>query len=211
MKAIDTPNAAGAAAQAANIAAAGYSAVFLYYFVHSAFKSLLDADVAKALSAAGLTVGSVFENGSPTVIDYFTVEQANTDAHAAFALAQAAGQPTGSAVYFTTDCDIDDDQVPTIVAYYTEVHRVFGVLAGDGDKYLVGAYGPGVIFQPLIDAGVIHFTWLSESHGFNGSPEWVGKADVVQLTSTFGFGLDIDTNTLNTGNFGGWQAVAPAA
>ena len=76
-----------------------------------------DSVTAKALIDAHLSVVSVFErhilydsNGNatdsaPTNTSYFTAQQADADAQAALAGAVTAGQPAGSAIYFSVDVD----------------------------------------------------------------------------------------------------------
>lgn len=67
---------------AAPLATAGYSFVCRYYNVNNPAKNLTLSE-ARTLSAAGLTIVSVWENGFPTSVDYFSHDKGVQDGQAA--------------------------------------------------------------------------------------------------------------------------------
>lgn len=199
-KAFDAYAAKAVAENAGAIVEAGYVGVGLYYFRTSGFKQLLTADIASALSAAGLFIFSAYESGEPVTAAYFTTDQANADAHVAAVRAIDAGQPGDTPIYFAVDYDASPDDLPAIRAYFAEITRVFGVV---GSPHKIGVYGSGLVCRHLSDAG-LPFTWLSQSRGFAGYNDWKPRANIVQgPVSKFG-DIDIDTDT-TFGNSGAWK------
>lgn len=176
-----------AAPHIAELGADGYKAVFRYIFHSSAFKQMLTRSEAVALSAAGLRIGTIWENGTPTTDAYFTNTAAQFDASGAVARASAIGQPKGTEIAFAYDGDISVD---VAVRYGRIVHdRVKA--AG----YLATAYGSGAVLQRLTQLGLIHGNgWLSQSKGFPGWNTWQPKADVVQGPAGRWRGIDVDSD-----------------
>lgn len=200
-KAFDTYRADLVAEKAAEIKAQGITAVGLYYFASSAFKVLLTRARAQKISAAGLYVFSVWENGFPTTGGYFTRGRGLFDGAKAAACALAAGQPSGTPIYFAVDYDASGDDLDGILAYFRALRPALGA-----DGYVAGVYGSGMICRHLKDAGLAEKTWLSQSRGFEGYHDWVTHADVVQGPSQALLGMDVDTDTTN-GSAGGWQVA----
>lgn len=198
-KAFDTYRADLVAQKAAEIKAEGISAVGLYYFASSAFKRLLTRDLARQISAAGLYLFSVWENGFPTTGGYFTQSRGAYDGARAAACALSAGQPSGTPIYFAVDYDASVSDLAGITAYFTALKPL---LKADG--YLAGVYGSGLVCRHLDDAGLVEKTWLSQSRGFSGYEGWLAHADIVQGPSQQLLGMDVDTDT-TTGSAGGWQ------
>lgn len=201
MKAFDAYGAAAVAARAGEIAAAGYGAVGLYYFRRSGFKQLLTREVARAVTDAGLSLFSVYENGAPTSAGYFTVDRGNADAHAAEIRAADAGQPGDSAIYFAVDYDAAPGDLPAIAAYFREVGRVLRVLES---LYRVSVYGSGLVCAHLLGAGLVTHTWLSQSTGFRGYAAFAPRANIVQGKVAHLFGLDVDMDTVRE-SAGAWR------
>ena len=160
---------------------------------------------AKALSAAGLKIVSIFES---------TAERARggaaagaTDGARAFLQASALGQPQGSAIYATADFDdaaVDD---ATVIAYFTAFK------ARLGEYYKLGVYANGATCQAALDAGIADFTWLAGGMGMRGSREFKasGKATMVQDVGDkagLDLGIDVDSDTAMSEDFGGWSLAA---
>jgi len=154
------------------------------------------------LSSKGLYIVSLYENGNPTSIDYFTEDQAHRDGQGAASDALRVGQPAGYPVYMPTDYDCTQDQFAQLLRYYTIVREC---LKGDG--YTAGCYGNGILCEYLANLGYVSHTWLAQSHGFTGYQEWLTRADIVQGPETTWHGIDVDLDTSN-GDAGGWQIVS---
>lgn len=171
----------------------GYGAVGGYYFAKSGFKHIIDRLAAHAVSAAGLRLWTVFEDGNPTTGKYFSKNEGNDDAHVAWARAMAVGQSAGTPVFFAVDYDAEPGDIPAIVAYFTEVRRVFAVL---GDTHPLGVYSSGLVCRTLKEAGLVSFSWLSQSRGFHGYADWKPHADIIQGPVQTIHGMDCDTDTI---------------
>jgi len=144
----------------------GYTFICRYYNTNHPSKNLTLAE-AQALSAAGITIVVVWENGFPTTAGYFSQAKGVADATAALALATAIGQPAGSAIYFAVDYDATAADVSGPVTDYFQ--GVASVLGAAATQYAAGVYGSGATCQSLLDAGLVTFSWLSQSTGFRGS------------------------------------------
>lgn len=199
-KALDTYDMSGAVANAAVLVRDGFQSIGGYYFHSSAFKQLLTRDVARKLSAAGLYVFSVWEDGQPTHGSYFSTIKGQIDGARAAACALEAGQPTGTPIYAAYDYDAAPGDLPGIDAY-AEAFRA--ALTSHG--YTAGCYASGLVCRRLKAAGLVEKTWLTQSTGFAGHADWLPQADIVQGPSCVLHGIDIDTDITN-GNAGGWKA-----
>lgn len=200
-KAFDTYQADVVAAKAPEIVAGGFMAVGLYYDQYSRFKVPITAVRAKAISAAGLFIWSIWENGEPTSAHYFGAARGQADAILAMLKAKLAGQPAGTPIYFTVDYDPSEGDLPAIKAYFAAIRAAF---AARGNPYKVGVYGSGLVCRFLSELGLVEYTHLSQSRGFQGYADWLPHASIVQGPVTRLFGMDCDLDTTN-GHAGGWQ------
>lgn len=169
-------------------------------FVCRYLKNLSLAE-AKALSAAGLKIVSIFES---------TAERARggapagaTDGAKAFLQASALGQPQGSAIYATADFDDAAVEDATVIAYFAAFKAA---LEGQGK---LGVYANGATCQAALDAGIADYTWLAGGMGMRGSRAFLatGKATLVQDVGDkqgLDLGIDIDSDTAYAEDFGGW-------
>jgi len=225
MKALDSPQATDIANNASLLAEEGFTAIGLYYFDSSGFKQQLTKDVAEKISSIpstdshpGLKIFSIYENGNPTSSSYFTTQRGNSDAHTAFARAQSAGQPLGSAIYFAIDYDASYQDLPKIKLYAYEFRRTLYALCDAlGEKihrYSVGVYGSGLVCEVLFDVGIAHYTFLAQSKGWAGYTPWQSKANIIQGNSSTlhlvnanpSITIDIDYNTIpDLNNAGLWS------
>lgn len=201
-KMLDTYESQVVAYQARNLKKMGYSSVGLYLFTTSAFKQKLTRDIASTISNAGLYIVSVFENGNPTQLGYFTSSRAFFDGVNATLQAKLIGQPKGSTIYFAVDGDIAQSGFPLLAAYFKAV-RVLVQAAG----YKVGVYGSGAVCSYLTVAGLVSKTWLSGSTGWSGYDSWKIKCDILQGETTKILGMDCDIGESTNGAGGGWMRV----
>ncbi len=101
---------------------------------------------ADVVALQGLQIVSLYER-SPTSTAYFTTANADADASGAIAAAIEAGQPCGSAIYFTIDYDpgTNSTALSAIDSYFREIRTYFNAYfsAHPGVDYEIGVYGPG--------------------------------------------------------------------
>jgi hypothetical protein len=144
----------------------------LRYYSHNAAKNLSLGE-ARALSAAGLQIGVVWET-SGTHPGFFTLAQGVADGSAAHRMAfDAIGQPSGSAIYFAVDYDASQADLDGPVSnYFTGVHAGLFAAGGGQQLYQVGVYGSGLCCATLRERGAAAFSWLSQSTGFAGSESY---------------------------------------
>ena len=155
--------------------AQGYDFAIRYYS-HNAAKNLSLGE-ARALSSAGLLIGTVWETAG-THASFFTREQGVADGGAAFNMAKAAiGQPAGSAIYFAVDYDATEaDLEGPISDYFAGVNTAFAAAADGLSPYAVGVYGSGLCCDTLIDKQLANLGWLSQSTSFAGSAAYAAGA-----------------------------------
>jgi hypothetical protein len=185
----------------------GITFIGRYYFnLTKTVKQKFTAAEALRLSNAGLDLVAVYENKSDTY-GYFSADKGTSDAQGALAQAQALGQPEGSAIYFTVDCDLPKAQVnANVVDYFEAVNEVIG------ETYDIGVYGSGLTCATMLDRKLALYAWLSCSMGWTGSKqfaEWhIRQSDPTKLC-----GLDIDPDIALPGAFGAFrvESVTTAA
>ena len=187
------------AALASQIAGEGYTAVGCYYFNHSQIKDLLTYPLARTI-AQHLYLFSIYENGSPTTDQYFSASKGFFDGKIAVMCAQNAHQPKDSCVYATCDYDAPESALPAIKVYLAAFRKEL-IAAG----YKVGIYGSGLVCRACKEAGLVEYTFLSQSTGFPGYQEWLPYADIIQGPEIHLLGLDIDTGTTKPTGAGGWK------
>ena len=187
------------------IAERGYTFVGRYGGpVKAAHGIALTKAEAEQLSAAGLYIVSIWENGFPTEPGYFTGYQGAKDGHAATEYFEAVGQPKDTLIYFTVDCDV----AAAVVLEYARSFQAAVKEAG----YLAGVYGSGPVCEALLRAGIAHCAWLGQSKGWGGPGAWQefadsGKANLIQhATTTLPVVGEVDLDT-SYGKAGGWTLV----
>jgi hypothetical protein len=181
----------------------GITFVGRYYFnLTQTVKEKFTAAEALRLSNAGLDLVAVYENKSDTY-GYFSSGQGTLDAKGALDQAQALGQPEGSAIYFTVDCDLTSAQVnANVVDYFEAVNAVIG------KTYDIGVYGSGLTCATILDRKLAMFAWLSCSMGWSGSKQFTGW-HIKQSNPANVCGLDVDPDIALPGAFGAFR-VEPA-
>jgi len=192
----------------------GVQVVFRYYASHTHLPGkILTPAEAQAISAAGLMIGAVWENGFPTTREYFTLDQGRADAVRAVVLAKGLGQPAGSAIYFAVDCDL---------AYVDINTRLFNYFVGikhtDLLGYRVGVYGSGLECEKMTDWGLAEFSWLAGAKDWEGYETFLPRATIVQRPLPESFPRDLagfpysdsDWDYTVTNDYGGFQVPTPA-
>jgi hypothetical protein len=168
----------------------------LRYYSHSAYKNLSLGE-ARALSAAGLQIGVVWETAGIRA-SFFNRAQGLADASSALLMASQIGQPCGSAIYFAVDYNATVADLDGPVGdYFTGVNAAMQV--SGGPAYAIGVYGSGLSCSTLIDAGLASLSWLSQSSSFSGTRAYAesGAYNLLQamparVVVDDGFELSID-------------------
>jgi Rv2525c-like, glycoside hydrolase-like domain len=176
----------------------GIAFVGRYYSrtTHVAGKKLT-ADGAGLISAAGIQIVAVYEDG-PTSAAYFSDSRGTADAAGALQQAAAIGQPNGSAIYFTVDYDASaGDIAGNITAYFQ------AVVTAIGGAYTVGVYGSGAVCAAITGAGLAQLAWLAQSTGWDGFAQFTQWA-IKQGPEVAVCGLNSDTDVAQ-GDFGGFS------
>ncbi len=201
MDAIDTTS--SVVGNVHNILAAGYHGILRYVSPNSGNfpdKQITAAEAAAIHSVPGMMIGLCYEYEPASDIyadqlAYFTVAQANRDTTRVLAALATLGSPATVPVFFATDMDVQTSDLPgPILEYFTTVHAT---MKSQNPSRLIGVYGSGNTCAFLIEHGVVHYTWLSESTGWGGYDAWKNKADILQLQETTVVGLPVDTNVVN--------------
>jgi len=163
-------------ADALCLASSGINFVFRYYSATTTIATKrLTVSEAQALTAAGIEIGAVYEDG-PTSANYFTNGRGVRDGERAFQYAQQIGQPAGSAIYFAVDYDAPASDLSAIISYFQGVQSGLNVVSGGSSPYAIGVYGSGLVCQAIKqDNSLAKYSWLAESRGWRGTvgyTEW---------------------------------------
>ena len=201
----DAPENCSAEAEA--IRAAGYRFVGRYYYdIVSHAKTKLTLAEAEALSAAGLYVVAVFENG-PDHPGYFSRAKGVSDGTAAFRYAaDQIGQPFSSPIYFAVDYDASDADAGGAVAdYFAGLAEAFAAESDTGETYPLGVYGSGLVCSRLLGSGAVTYTWLAQAGGWSGFQTFTAWNLKQGRTQTvLGLSVDLDESQ---GHGGGFQVA----
>jgi len=193
--------------QATCLKQAGVDFVFRYYSLttHQPEKRLTKPE-ADALSAAGLQLGVVYEDG-PTDPSYFSNSRGQQDGANAYQYASLLQQATGSAVYFAVDYDASAEDVQGVITdYFNGV--VQGMTNASGGSYQIGVYGSGLVCGSIkSNVAGVSFAWLAESTGWTNSSTYEDW-DVKQIVATSPLcSLTVQgyEDCQSDGEFGGFQ------
>jgi len=218
MSIIDTP--AKTTSKLTCLKNGGVTAIMRYYNFtnsHSLPEKRIQLSEAQAISAAGLRLGVVFQQGQNSA-SAFSDEQGFRAGLRAFTYARGdIGQPTGSGIYFSVDFDATASETnQRVVPFFEGVKRAFDQESNGGPSYRVGVYGSGLVSSILTNEGLIELIWLAMSRGFSGTKAAIkaGAFNLNQLPSEQTLcGLDVDLNEANPArpDFGTFTlAVTPA-
>lgn len=175
------------------IRAGGYS--FAMRYLSTDPGKNLHPDEAKALSAAGIDIGVVWETTSTRAGDGYGAGR--DDAKTALLQAEACGMPAGRPIYFAVDYDAN----PSDVDQY--FHGVASVLTPARS----GVYGGVRVVKHLLDAGLVEWAWQASAWSYG---QWDGRAHVRQHEQRTIAGVDCDVNTAMRPDIGAWRVgVSP--
>jgi hypothetical protein len=183
--------------------AAGWTFVSRYLSYESAASGSgknLSAAEARTLLAGGIDVVSNWEWWGDWAHDY-SGGYARGAQHARDANTQHlnCGGPPGRPIYFSTDFDPTDAQLPTIADYYRGAASVLGLAR-------VGAYGGYRTIKYLFDHGVIRYGW--QTYAWSGG-RWDPRAQVRQVRNgVLVGGVDCDLDTALVDDFGQWGGAS---
>jgi hypothetical protein len=118
-------------------------------------------------------------------------EQGVQDATAAVAAARALGQPTGTAIYFTNDSEVTNQNA--VIAYF---HAVAQIVNAAG-------YKPGLYGQTVVQEWINFPYFWHAPDGTN--PPWPGQ--ITQSgKEVLSSGETVDVDTITADDFGAWNA-----
>jgi hypothetical protein len=197
------------AAKARALYAAGVRTVFRYYshIPPSLVGKDLQPEEAAIIMGEGLSIGSVFQHYN-NCFRTFENNWGREDAEQALRMAEAAGQPEGSAIYFGVDADWPYQQLrDPILKYFDDVKRAF-----EGSGISVGIYSNGCICNAVRTAGTASYFWLSGSTGHSGTQafyntgQWTMFQNALDIAPPqVGFGIDTNiANPTTRGYIGQW-------
>ena len=194
-----------------------YAFVGRYYRMpppHSSYPTLTRAE-ASALSAAGLSIVSLWEfiSGSKGRIKSLNYASGQDEGARAYKQAAAIPQPAGTPIYFAVDEGYDpQDQAEAgpIDDYFRGINDAFAASPGQGQqpRYKVGVYGPGAVCQWLKARGRVTYTWLANAKKWPGYS--YGDWNIKQgfRDKALPFGNDVDQSKDGAGL---WQMPGPPA
>lgn len=143
---IDTPDVT--THKAAQIKDRGFAFVVRYYRSSTSHFTPLTRSEVQALKAADLYIVTVYEGASDHK-SYFSPAQGKQDARQAHQQAMAAGQPSGTPIYFAVDYDAAESHLShNILPYFQAVKSTLDNLGGE---YEIGVYGSGLTCRWLRD------------------------------------------------------------
>jgi hypothetical protein len=168
----------------------------------------LQPEEARIILGEGLSIGSVFQHYNNC---FRTFENAwgKEDAEQALRMAEAAGQPEGSAIYFGVDADWPYASMrDPILKYFEHVKLAF-----EGSGIKVGIYSNGCICNAVRGQGLAAYFWLSGSTGHSGTQafyntgQWTMFQNALDIKpAAVGFGVDTNiANPTTQGYFGQWN------
>ncbi|MEK3761481.1 DUF1906 domain-containing protein [Paenibacillus sp. FSL P4-0338] len=161
------------------------------------YSSRLQNAEARTISNAGLFIISIFQYNSRTA-SYFTSSQAHADGATAVNQAVAAGQPSGTPIYFTVDYDASASDLSNSIIPYLNIVKTYT----DSYGYQLGIYG-GYRTTTTVGAaipGIYRWQASAWSSGQNDPNRRLYQYAIEQSIC----GGTFDKNESN-GNAGGWR------
>jgi hypothetical protein len=177
---------------AAAFAADGHTFVGRY-LVPARYSKALTRTEAELISAAGLSIVSVFETTADRALGGY--EAGTADGKTALACAVDVGQPEGSTIYFAVDFDAQPWQMPKVIDY---LHGCG--LAAPG--YEIGVYGSYAVVGAVRAAGVCQRFW--QTYAWSRGQQAEGIHIYQWENDVWEYGIKIDRNE-GFGDFGGWS------
>lgn len=154
----------------------------------------LTADEARALTAAGIDIVSVFETTAQRALQGFTAGA--DDFRSAVNQHQPCGLPDHAPIYFTVDFDMQGSQETAVADYFHGIDSVAG-------NRPVGAYGGLRAVTFLQGNGLTEFTW--QTYAWSGG-QWAPTTHLRQVHNGIMWdGWAVDLNEAWAPDYGGWR------
>lgn len=189
--------------------AQGITAIGRYYTRNRSNPKILKADEARRLSDAGIAIWPVYQNRHRQAGDFSAIKGKQEAEDALDYAKNVINQPAGSGIYFSADFDATQAVFDNSIRPHFEA--IVAAFAADGNRYRIGIYSSGAVCKALLAAGLVQLTWLSQSSGFRGTPDFKASRrwnilQALPLSGFCNFDDDIDPDTINTdiGDFGGF-------
>jgi hypothetical protein len=191
---IDTPD--DTTKQIIHLQADEVTTVMRYLTANTESFKLVSVAEAKALAAASIRLGLVYEmgGGAPRQAP-LSAAFGTRDGSFAAVYAPTVGAPNSACIYFAADNDFSLRLINTQVLPYFEA--VATAMKDSG--FEVGVYGSGLVCASIVKAGFAQKAWLSGSLGWTNSrtylaskpPELVLVQDKMDTTLA---NMDVDTD-----------------
>jgi peptidoglycan hydrolase-like protein with peptidoglycan-binding domain len=202
-------------ARADTLKNAGYQTVgrYLTNVPNSTLNKKIQPGELQTIFEAGLTVFPIYQTQG-SFLEYFTREQGEIDAEAAYYAARKYGFLKDTTIYFAVDFDVLGQQITeNIIPYFTGINERLGQLGG---LYKIGVYGPRAACIEVSKKGLAVTSFVSGmSTGYSGNlgyplPSNWAFDQISTITIGTGEGaINIDNN-INSGRDSGQSSVAPS-
>lgn len=185
--------------KASCMVSSGLTFVGRYYkpSVSGLYEDRLQKSEAELISNAGMSIFSIYQYDGTSAAS-FTSTQAHTDGGTAVNQAVAAGQPSGTAIYFAVDYEAGASDLNNIIVPYFNIVKTY--LNNYG--YQLGVYGGYTTTTTLGAAipGIYRF----QTDSWSG-----GQADPSRRLYQYTHNTSICSSTMDKvesiGAFGGWK------
>lgn len=163
-----------------------------------------------AFAQHGLRLFMFFERNALRALQ--GASAASADVELAVEQAGAVSQPSGTAITFTVDTDVDMNERTSgaaVMSYFEEIARGMGK-AG----YRVGVYGSGDVCDRVKRAGLANVTVEAGAGGWRGSKSYtpmVQQHPEVLVPNQLGVGYDPLDTELTLDQIGAWSAPGGVA
>jgi hypothetical protein len=161
-------------ASAACLYESGHAFVVRHYSrITSQSEKRLNAAEAAILAGAGLKIVAAYQDRAREPQELGR-ERGEQDGMSAFLYAAEAGQPVGSAIYFTVDADFTEAHLRAFVLpYFAGIKAAFEKAAPNAPSYRIGVHGSGLACRLLTsDLYYVEFTWLAQAAGWRESADY---------------------------------------
>jgi hypothetical protein len=179
MAIIDTPW--NTTAKLTSLAASGVTTIFRYYNYSNSQRlpeKCLTLAEAQAISAQGISIGVVFQQGQNGPSDFTEIKGYEAGRRAYRYAQNDIGQPSGSGIYFSVDFDASASEIKNFVTpFFKGIQRAFNEVSGSQPIYRVGVYGSGATATALTKAKLCDLVWLAMSRGFRGTRDALSKGN----------------------------------
>ncbi|WP_082083956.1 glycoside hydrolase domain-containing protein [Paenibacillus beijingensis] len=183
------------ASAAKALAAAGMQFACRYLVPANYAWKRLTRPEAEAISAAGMTIISVYETAANRPAG--GAAAGANDGAAAYKEAVAIGQPAGSAIYFAVDYDARSADYDAIEAYLKAAAAQIG-------PYKAGVYGSYTVIEEMAGRGAAAHFWQTYAWSRGRRS---GRVNIFQYKNGQTVaGVQVDLND-SYGNEGGWSTV----